>query len=459
MNKNFFIILSFLFLSKTIAQNVNTLWEGHFSYLNITVIAQGNGKIYASAENAVFVYDPVTFEIETISTIEGLSGETITTLHYSEIHSLILIGYENGLMDVYIEDQEEVLSVVDIFEKVTITPDRKRINHFNEYNGIVYVSTDFGISLYDLTRLEFGDTYYIGNGGSQISIRQTAVYNDYIYAACFDNSGIRRALVSNDNLIDYQEWTQQYSGNFEAVETVGSKLYAVGSNRDIFDISNEGGLSTLFNFPNPVRDVKNAESSLIVTTSNRIYVYDESFSPLLNLDSQGLNTEFSSGLLQDGFIYIGSTDFGVLSTDLLTVSEYLEIHPDGPLRNDPFAIQAGFEELWVTYGAHTFAYNPYPLNSRGISRYYDGSWKNIAFDSLLNARELNDIAINPSNPNQVFIGSFIDGILELNDGDITMLHNETNSGLESLILPNNPNYVDIRVSGLVFDNQGVLWSR
>jgi len=38
-----------------------------------------------------------------------------------------------------------------------------------------------------------------------------------------------------------------------------------------------------------------------------------------------------------------------------------------------------------------------------------------------------------------------------------MLYNETNSGLESLILPNNPNYIDIRVSGSNFDANGLLW--
>ena len=38
----------------------------------------------------------------------------------------------------------------------------KKINHFNENNGLVYISTDYGISVFDLERLEFGDTYFIG---------------------------------------------------------------------------------------------------------------------------------------------------------------------------------------------------------------------------------------------------------------------------------------------------------
>jgi len=82
------------------AQDFSDLWEGHFSYLNIKDISQGNDKIYAAAENAVFSYDIVTKEIDKISTINGLSGENISTIHYSVDAQLLLIGYENGLMEV-----------------------------------------------------------------------------------------------------------------------------------------------------------------------------------------------------------------------------------------------------------------------------------------------------------------------------------------------------------------------
>lgn len=458
MKKAIIILLSAICSLQIYSQESSTLWEGHFSYLNIKDIAQGNGKIYAAAENAIFIYDPLTFEIETISTIEGLSGEFITTIHYSENYGIILIGYENGLIDIYIEEEKEVLAVVDIFEKLTIPPDRKRINHFNEYNEVVYISTNFGISVYDLTRLEFGDTYYIGDGGSQTGVKQTAIYNNDIYAACLDNSGVRKALVTSNNLIDYQEWSVIYTGNYEAVEFIGTRLYAVGTNRSIYDISSGGALTPLFNYPSLVVDVKSIDSNLVITTVNQTYIYDENFNLLLSLDDAGFDTNFTSGLVQDGFVYIGSTGFGVLSRDVLNAGEYIEFHPDGPLHNVPFSIQAEYDRLWVTFGNYDGNYNPYPLDSYGISYLKDEIWNNIPFDSVLGARELNDIVTNPINPEQVFIGSFIDGLLELNNAESTKLYNETNSALESLILPGNPNYIDIRVSGLKFDRNGVLWT-
>jgi hypothetical protein len=38
------------------------------------------------------------------------------------------------------------------------------------------------------------------------------------------------------------------------------------------------------------------------------------------------------------------------------------------------------------------------------------------------------------------------------------LYNEKNSGLESLILPTDPNYIDVRVGSTAFDANGLLWS-
>lgn len=170
----FFLLVAFTNIS--FAQVYSDNWEEHFSYLDIKDVSKGNNKIFAAAENAVFVYDLNTFEIETISSINGLSGETISSIHYSENYGLLLIGYENGLMEVVEDNNDDVLTVIDILEKPTIPPTNKEINHFNEVNDVVYISTDYGISVYNLNNLEFGDTYYIGDLGAT-----TNKPNDYFW--------------------------------------------------------------------------------------------------------------------------------------------------------------------------------------------------------------------------------------------------------------------------------------
>lgn len=440
------------------AQDFSSLWKGHFSYLEIKDIAQSENKIYAASENAVFSYDLFSNQLETITTVEGLSGETISTITYSQNYNLLIIGYENGLIEIASGEDNDILSVVDILEKETISPSLKKINHFSEHDGLLYISTDYGISVYNLEALEFGDSYFIGNGGSQIIVRQTTIFEGYIYAACNSGSGVRRAELNNANLIDFNEWQQLTGGNFDAVQAVEDKLYALRANKQFSEIVNTS-FNLLFTYTKIPIDVREVNSNLVVTTVDESFIYDSNYTLLNTIGlPDDYDTKFTCATITGGNMYLGTEEFGVLKTDINSGVEFFEIKPEGPYSNNAFKINAENGNVWVTYGAYDDQYNPYPLDSRGISHLEEEEWTNTPFDSLLGARELNTISPNPFNPSQVFISSFVDGILEMNGNTAATLFDNTNSGLESLILPNNPNFINIRVSGSDFDRNGVLWS-
>lgn len=452
------VLLFYLIPISQFAQDFSALWEGHFSFYNIKDVSQGNNKIYAAAENAIFSYDILTNEIKELTTINGLSGELISNIHYSDVYNLLLVGYKNGLIEIAFDNDENILTVVDIVDKQTIPPNNKAINHFNEYNGFVYISTDYGISVYDLERLEFGDTYFIGDLGSQIPVKQTTIFQDYIYAACFAGNGIRKALSTNDNLIEYQQWQTIIGGNWYATQTVGDRLYATSANRSISRVNNDI-FSVLFNYPDAPLDTREVNDQLIVTTKKNVFVYDSEFNLISQVSIPAeFVTEFTSATIDSEFIYIGTKDFGVLKTTTSNPSMFEEIHPDGPLLNNPFSIRAHPNNLWVTFGEYDLFFNPYPLNSRGISHLKNDDWINIPFKDVLGAVSLNAISVNPMNQNQVFISSFFSGLLEVNEDVPTFLYNQNNSGLESLLLPSDPNYVDIRVGPSNFDGNGILWT-
>src|SRR5690625_549723 len=100
-----FILLPFIVL----AQDVFTGWEAHLSYTHIVDLILEDNLIYAASENAVFTYDIQTGEIQKITTIDGLEGGDITSFGYSENTNMLLIGYENGLLQlVELEEVEEV---------------------------------------------------------------------------------------------------------------------------------------------------------------------------------------------------------------------------------------------------------------------------------------------------------------------------------------------------------------
>lgn len=460
MRNTVFKIFIFIFglTASGYSQDFSSLWKAHYSYNNIVDVVSGENKIYAAAQNSVFEYNTLTNELTTITTVEGLSGEEITTIYYSEQYQYLLIGYQTGLVEVYSETEEEVLTVVDILDKQNITPANKRINHFFEHEGLIYISTDYGVSIYDLERLEFGDTYFLGNGGAQITVKQVSILNDEIYVACLDNNGIKKADLNNPNLIDYQQWQTLTLGDYYTMNAVNNKLYAVRSNRMVYEIDG-ASLNTMFSLPLLPTDADVSDAGLIYATTNTIYVYDEnmqlvsSFQPTVDFE-----TNYTSAIALNNSIYIGTETLGVLSNSISNTEIYSEIKPNGPLFNETFRLNAETNTVWATFGDYTESFVPSPLRSRGLSYYRNEAWESIPYDSIFEAKNLNTISVNPFNFNQVFVSSFHNGLLEVNSFEPTILYNDSNSGLESLVVPGSPDVNGVRVSATSFDRNGLLWT-
>ena len=191
MKRYFYAWLCLIFSVTGIGQT-NQLWKGYFSFNEIKDLSQTQSSIYAAAENALFAKNLNTNTLKTTTTVDGLSGQTITALYHSQTLNRTMVGYDNGLIIVINEADGSMINVVDIINK-QLPPNIKRVNHFMEHEGIVYVSCDFGIVQYNLNLLQFGDTYFIGDNGAEIIVSQTAVYNGNIYAAT--SVGLRRASM------------------------------------------------------------------------------------------------------------------------------------------------------------------------------------------------------------------------------------------------------------------------
>lgn len=457
MFKKFIIFLIYIVPLLQFAQDFSNLWQGYFSYNQVNEVVRGNNKIYAASDNAIFSFDNQTKVLEEITTINGLSGETISTIYYSEAYELLVVGYENGLLEIVFDEDDDILTVVDIVNKSTILDGDKVINHIQANEKYVYLSTGYGISVFNLERLEFGDTYFIGDGGIQIEVSQTALFGDYIYAACRDGGGLKKAPIASPNLIDYNNWEQVSTGEFLSVQANENKLYAINTSKRLYEVNNNV-LTSLKVFADTPLKTSSLDEKLIITTSNDVFVYDVDFTLLAQAsDTADFNTNFNAATIDSDNIYVGTSSFGILATSIVNPIDFEEIHPDGPLLNKPFSIQAEPNGVWVTFGEYTLEYNPYPLNARGVSHLNKETWINTDYSNVFGAKSLNAISVNPLNNKQVFVSSFFNGLLEFNDDEPTVLYNQTNSGLESLV-SGTPSYVDIRVGQSIFDNIGLLWS-
>ncbi|MEZ4875009.1 MAG: T9SS type A sorting domain-containing protein [Flavobacteriaceae bacterium] len=449
--KKYVLFCFLMYMAHLGAQNFEDKWKGFFSYVSVKSISQGNDKVFVAAENAIFTYDLSTQEITTISTINGLSGELISTIHYTSDYGALFIGYENGLIDVVIDGEENVLKVVDIFDKPSIPPNKKQINQFYEYEGNLYIATQYGISVYDIARLEFGDTYFIGTLGTQINVTQTTVLEPYIYASTFDE-GLKRARIDSENLIDYEEWATISGGAMVGVQTLGEDVYFARNNNTV----NQVNVGTVATFGSPILDFTSDGQILTVTTRNTMKAYENGFNQVATTTIPlELDDSFQAGISFNQSFYAGTVENGLLRIPFGS-NQYTQILPDGPILNSPLSIDASPGQLWVAFGDITQTSNPYPISKRGISNLRDSIWTNIPYEELFDATDIVEVTINPNNPNEVYMSSYIEGLLKIEDQTPLVLYDETNSALEDVILPNSSN-AGIRLYGSAFDRLGNLW--
>lgn len=326
-----------------------------------------------------------------------------------------------------------------------------------EYDGIIYVSCDFGIVQFNLKTNLFGDTYFIGDIGAEISVRQTAVYNGFIYAAT--NNGIRRAAVTNENLNDFKQWSQIAAGSWSSIETFDAELVAINTSGFIHKYNtNTNSFIGFLALAETTLDMRANDTYLIITSPNSVYVYNKQMQLVRQINSNQVQDSpvFSCAASVGDILYIGTKENGLFTTTIVTVSNFENTTPSGPSRNNIFALQATSSAVWAVYGDYSESYNPYPLDDYGISKFSATGWLNIPYEAVLGAKSLVRIVVNPNNENEVYIGSSYSGLLKLENDVPSVLYNQTNSGLEQIsFIPNYFN--DVRVNGAAYDKSGNLW--
>ena len=456
------ILILFLNFTAIAQVDFSDSWEDFFSYNNVKDFVKVDNVIYALSDNAIFTYNTTTQETQKLSSVQGLSGETTTSIHFSNATNRLVIGYENGLVE-----------VVDANGSITISPDianfsqsgEKSINHIYEFEGTLYLSTAFAIVEYDINELEFGDTFFIGNNSTDVRVNEIAVFEGLIYAAT--DQGIFYADITSPNLIDFNNWQQINISNlpFKNITVFNDKLYTI-LNSGLFEIINTNGLSIVRDFFAAVNGLKASSTNLTVALNQSYVVLDFELATIL----QGSATAEFDYILNNAFaeneeLFLGTQQFGVLSSSFADATNFTEIHPEGPISNDVFSISAENNHLWVVYGGYSQTFGA--IQRRLGYSHFDGeTWFTATNDPANPYPDLVDVSLDPNDSGRAFISGFGEtslintintgGLFEIQDNQIANFYNHLNSDLEDIDAL-DPNRVSIRVSSSAFDSRGSLW--
>lgn len=440
----------------------NQLWQGYFSYNQVKDISESSTAFYAATENALFSKNLSSNILSTINSVDGLKAETISSVFFSESSQKTYIGNSNGLL--LIKNPEgNFLFKNGIVEELPVSPFIKKINHFTEFQNNIYLACDYGISTFNQSTNEFGDTFYIGSGGNTVKVFQTTILNNELYAFT-ENQGIKKATLSNPNLVDFNQWQVFDAGFWLGGCTFNGVLSAVNSNGKLYRFNGNTPIE-IATLQDPFKDIRSYGNYLIATTTNHVYVFNNSYQIVAHITSNQFTASsvtFTCATVIDSTIFIGTNENGVLSSSLSNPVN-LEVNlPNGPFMNAIFRVKKSTNALWAVYGMYSRTYNPYFLNGPGkypLSKFTEtNGWKTIPYSSLLGARSLSNIAFHPTKLNEIYISSYFSGLLKVVNDVPTTLYNQTNTGVNGLqSLGNDPNYVDIRINGPVYDSNGNLW--
>ena len=447
--------LYLLLVSFTIFGQSKSPWRSFLSYNDIVDVSQSPNKVIGAASSALFEKNLGTNELKTITSIDGVKAETITAVHYSAEYNRTLIGNSNGLL-IIVNGDNTVVNRIGIVQETTVAAAKKRINNITEYQGKAYISTDFGIVVFNIATLEFVDTYYLGPGGAEIAVQQCAILDGYIYTATlFD--GVIVSDVANPNLNDYHQWYSIEPGQWLAVTAYNGTIYASDGAGAISRFQN-GDPVPFTTLPAKVTDLRVANGYMVATCANRVVVYNEQLVQATQINviplPEAQGAVFSCATVVGETLFVGTVAHGMYSAGFNSLN-FENITPNGPQRSNIFRVKKSPSALWAVYGAYGYNYDPYPLQYLGVSKFTESKgWTTITNDKLFNAASISDIAVSPTNENLVYVASYHNGLVKIQNNEPVILYTDqnTNGNLQPAEIPPS-----IRINSLAFDKEGSLW--
>ncbi|HBK84230.1 MAG TPA: ABC transporter substrate-binding protein, partial [Flavobacterium sp.] len=254
------------------------------------------------------------------------------------------------------------------------------------------------------------------------------------------------------------QWQTFDSGTWKGITNFNNQLVALNTNQIVYR-HNGSVFQQVFSLPQPgIKFVSNA-SHLIITCSNHVYILNFLFSALANI-TQIPNTQniFTCATTMGNDVFIGTQNEGLFQSELSNLNAFESLSPNGPLQNNIFRLEKTHAYLWAIYGGYDRTYDP-NLKQTSISKFSKNTgWEFIPFQNLLGATSLGNIVANPKNQNEIYVASYHNGLLKINNNNIT-LFNQSNTGSDGFQNQQlvTPTYVSVRINGPAFDKEGNMW--
>lgn len=353
---------------------------------------EDNGKIIAATENGIFYYTIATGEITKLSKANGLHNIGITAFDYNPQTKIGLIGYQDGSMDVV--TPKEIKYIVDIPIATGYNGDKK-INHISITGDQAVISVGYGLSIFNLTNKEFGDSAFFITGGVYQASNEATIFGNKVYSVT--DTGLKSHQM-NTTFPVYTTWTTEAPGAFKHIDSESELAFSTATAAYVYNNGAPIQLPTTFE---NIRDVVITTNNVIVT-DNRVYTYGTNG---VSQNAVSLGEECNTALTAGGKILGGTVLSGIKDEGNITYK------PSGPYFNYAYNINLfDNNQMLVSTGARLDNYNFPANNPKKPGFYYFNGTEWIYPSFFVNKKISNvnvlDAILSPYSSNEVLFTNY-----------------------------------------------------
>ena len=438
-----FLVLGFAVLLQHSFAQVRTLgtWKMYLPYGTSYGACDAGAKVYVAGSKGIFSYEKSSGIIQTYDRSTGLSDIGVKGISYDPASHYLAVYYVNSNLD-FIRNGTDIFNLPDI--KNQATTGAVAIYSVSFLNGNAYVSSDLGISVVNLAKMEVSSTYVIGSTGNQIPVYSCSFDSTNIYAAT--SEGLKFAPRTAANLQNYVSWTA-----FSAAQNIPVKkaTFVQAFNNIIYAVVPSGnGSDTLYQFSSlsntwsPVYAAAHDTITSLVLTDGSIYFsgwdsrqnqYQGFLGKIDNAGAVSVNITQNhvrpiGWFESNGYAWEPDVYAGLFKRSGSGVETII---PDGPFTSSVFEMNCKNGALNVAPGAIGDSWDA-QFNQDGFFTYKNSSWRNRNYisDPMLQGWEDFLSTASVTATGKTYFGSLEAGLVQVDDntGALT-LYNDTTAGL------------------------------
>lgn len=392
-------------------------WRLHLSYHSILAVEPAADKIFAASVGGVLAYDRITRTLTDYNKLSGLSSTGITCIRYAPAQNLLLVGYADGELDII---GASTVFNFDRLADAAVTASRK-INDIAIHDNFAYLSTAYGVVVFDLQKLEIKETWRdLGPAGSELFIYATSFLRDSVYLAT--RNGVLAGDL-HDNLLDFASWerfsTGDLSGAVRCITQFSEKMYIAGPS-GVLHLADSSWVKDQFLQYTSITSLTASDENLFVVTDSAVRAMDR-MGEVVEVADPLITAPVMVGQDQDGNLWIGDRRSGLLSNSGGHFSPFIPNGPSLPVA----AKMLGYKgKLYAVSGGFTVS-GEAPGLPDIIDIFDNGAWTS-------EAKAFSDITDVAFFNGDRYVSSLLNGVEKQNaNGTVTML-DQTNSPLKNV---------------------------